>query len=263
MNLNNNKLTRHIPRSIGKPHSLQVLDMGNNCSEGPIPREVGHIENLKVMSLDGNKLSGNIPHELLHCRNLIKLNLSSNNLNGTISRSISQLTSLTGLVLSHNQLSGSIPAEICGGFTNPSHPESEYVQYHGLLDLSYNRLTDRIPPGIKNCVILEELHLQVNLLNESIPVELAELKNLMTVDLSFRPVRLGLFGLFSANEQYFSLTPKQPAVLSAMAYKPNTTKRTGCLMNWLDLCFLGPHHWSICKAFFCLITTSLAIFLLR
>jgi len=31
----------------------------------------------------------------------------------------------------------------------------------------------------------------------------------------------------SANEQYFSLTPNQPTVLSAMAYKPNQPKRTG------------------------------------
>jgi len=31
----------------------------------------------------------------------------------------------------------------------------------------------------------------------------------------------------SANEQYFSLTPNQPTVLSAMAYKPNKPKRIG------------------------------------
>ena len=28
------------------------------------------------------------------------------------------------------------------------------------------------------------------------------------------------------NEQYFSLTPNQPTVLSTMAYKPNKPKRT-------------------------------------
>ena len=33
----------------------------------------------------------------------------------------------------------------------------------------------------------------------------------------------------SANEQYFSFTPNQPTVLSAMAYKPNKPKRTGRL----------------------------------
>ena len=32
----------------------------------------------------------------------------------------------------------------------------------------------------------------------------------------------------SANEQYFSFTPNQSAVLSAMAYKPIQPKRTSC-----------------------------------
>ena len=34
---------------------------------------------------------------------------------------------------------------------------------------------------------------------------------------------------FSANEQYFSLTPNQPTSFSAMAYQPNKHKRTGRL----------------------------------
>ncbi|XP_023155950.1 leucine-rich repeat receptor protein kinase MSP1, partial [Zea mays] len=218
IDLSYNKLTGCIPESICELHSLQRLRMSSNYLEGSIPPAVGALKNLNEISLDGNRLSGNIPQELFNCRNLVKLNLSSNNLNGSISRSISQLTSLTGLVLSHNQLSGSIPAEICGGFTNPSHPESEYVQYHGLLDLSYNRLIGRIPPEIKNCVILEELHLQDNFLNESIPVELAELKNLMNVDLSFNALvgpmlpwstpLLKLQGLFLSNNH---LTGNIPA----------------------------------------------------
>jgi len=62
---------------------------------------------------------------------------------------------------------------------------TEYIQHHVSLDLSHNRLTGCIPPTIKNYVILEEVHLQGNLLNGSIPTELGELKNLRTVDLSF------------------------------------------------------------------------------
>ncbi|XP_072147358.1 leucine-rich repeat receptor protein kinase MSL1 [Setaria viridis] len=190
LSLDNNNLTGHIPESIGKLHSLQRLRMGSNHLEGPIPLAVGALENLTEISLDGNRLSGSIPQELFNCRNLVKLNLSSNSLMGPIPRSISQLTSVTGLVLSHNQLSGSIPAEICGGFTNPTHPESEYVQHHGFLDLSYNLLSGRIPPAIKNCVILEELLLQGNLLNGSIPAEVAELKNITKIDLSFNALSL-------------------------------------------------------------------------
>ena len=43
---------------------------------------------------------------------------------------------------------------------------------------------------------------------------------------SFGRIWLISHGL-SANEQYFSLTPNQPTVLSAMTYKPNQPKRTG------------------------------------
>jgi len=35
---------------------------------------------------------------------------------------------------------------------------------------------------------------------------------------------------FSANEQYFSLTPNQPTVFLVMAYQPNKPKRTGRLL---------------------------------
>jgi len=129
------------------------------------------------------------------------------------------LTSLTGLVLSHNQLSGSIPAEVCGGFTNPTHPESEYVQHHGLLDLSYNWLSGRIPPAIKNCVILEELHLQGNLLNGSVPAELGELKNIRIIDVSLNALDgpmfpwsaplLTLQGLFLSNNHLNDIIPAE------------------------------------------------------
>jgi len=36
---------------------------------------------------------------------------------------------------------------------------------------------------------------------------------------------------FSANKQYFSFTPNQPTVLSAMAYQPNKPKRTGRILK--------------------------------
>ena len=55
-----------------------------------------------------------------------------------------------------------------------------------------------------------------------------------TVTYAIQPDRLVVFGL-SANEQYFSLTPNQSTVLSAMAYKPNQPKRTGQLMCYLGL----------------------------
>ena len=52
------------------------------------------------------------------------------------------------------------------------------------------------------------------------------LKPTGTAGCSFGRIWLISHGL-SGNEQYFSLIPNQPTVLSVMAYKPNQPKRTG------------------------------------
>lgn len=183
--LSSNQLTNLIPECIGKLSGLKILQIDNNYLEGPIPRSVGALRNLATLSLRGNRLSGNIPLELFNCTNLVTLDLSYNNFTGHIPRAISHLTLLNILVLSHNQLSGVIPAEICVGFSRSSQSDVEFFQYHGLLDLSYNRLTGQIPPTIKGCAIVMDLYLQGNLLSGTIPEGLAELTRLVTMDLSF------------------------------------------------------------------------------
>jgi Leucine-rich repeat (LRR) protein len=185
ISLSNNQITRQFPRSIGRLSSLERLQIDNNYLEGPIPRSIGSLRNLTILSLHGNGLTGNIPLELFNCRNIATLDLSSNNLSGHIPRAISNLTMLNSLILSYNQLSGAIPAEICVGFENEVHPDSEFVQHKGLLDLSYNRLTGQIPTAIKKCSMLMVLNLQGNLLNGTIPSELGQLTNLTTINLSF------------------------------------------------------------------------------
>jgi Leucine-rich repeat (LRR) protein len=179
-----NQLTGPIPESIGRLSSLQRLQIDSNYLEGPIPRSIGALRNLTNLSLWGNRLSGNIPLELFNCRNLVTLDLSSNNFSGHIPSAISHLTFLNSLNLSSNQLSSAIPAEICAGFGSAAHPDSEFVQHHGLLDLSYNRLTGHIPTAIKNCVMVTVLNLQGNMLSGTIPPELGELPNVTAIYLS-------------------------------------------------------------------------------
>ncbi|CAL4953038.1 unnamed protein product [Urochloa decumbens] len=166
------QLTGPIPKIIGRLSSLQRLRIDNNYLEGPIPQTIGALRNLTTLSLHGNRLSGNIPLELFNCRNLVTLDPSSNNLSGHIIRAISQLTFLNTLNLSSNLLSGAIPAEICVGFENAAHPDSEFIQHHGLLDLSYNRFSSHIPSAIKNCATVTVLNLQGNMLSGTIPSEL-------------------------------------------------------------------------------------------
>jgi Leucine-rich repeat (LRR) protein len=100
---------------------------------------------------------------------------------GQMPHSIGSLSSFNSLNFSYNQLSRAIPAEFYMGLENEVHPDSEYVQHKGLLDLSYNHLTGQIPTSIKKCSILMVLNLQGNLLNGTIP-ELVQLKNLTTIN---------------------------------------------------------------------------------
>ncbi|KAJ3678298.1 hypothetical protein LUZ60_002101 [Juncus effusus] len=207
LSLSHNGLTGRIPESLGRLSGLQRLQLDNNLFEGSIPFSIGKLKNLTNLSLYGNKLSGEIPIQLFTCRNLVALDLGSNQLNGSIPDSISELNQLDNLVLSNNQLTGSIPGRICNGFSEVSFlPDSEFNQHYGVLDLSFNGLTGRIPVEMKQCVVLRELRLQGNKLTGGVPSELFQLTNLTYLDLSFNNL--------SGPIQIFSLRNLQGLILS-------------------------------------------------
>ncbi|KAI0530729.1 hypothetical protein KFK09_000277 [Dendrobium nobile] len=180
-----NQLSGKLPDSNGGLSLLRRLQLDNNYFEGVIPNSIGKLSNLTNLSLHGNKLSGGIPLDLFNCTNLVELDIGSNRLSGSIPKVISQLKLLGDLVFSNNLLSGEIPDEICAGFQLAQHPDSEFNQHYGVLDLSYNNLKGQIPKTIKNCVEVKELMLQGNKLNGIIPPELNDLLNLAVLDLSF------------------------------------------------------------------------------
>ncbi|KAK1300220.1 Leucine-rich repeat receptor protein kinase EXS [Acorus calamus] len=183
LSLADNLFVGCIPDSIGKMR-LERLMLDGNFFEGEIPSSIGKLENLTTLSISRNRLMGRIPPELFNCTKLVTLDLSSNSLNGPIPRTISQLKLLDNLVLSRNQLSGPIPGEICSGFQKLNPPDSEFIQHHGVLDLSSNAFVGQIPPELASCTGLVELRLQGNGLNGSIPRVLASLSKLAYVDMS-------------------------------------------------------------------------------
>ncbi|KAK1310846.1 Leucine-rich repeat receptor protein kinase EXS [Acorus calamus] len=183
LSLAENLFVGRIPDSIGKMR-LERLMLDGNFFEGEIPSSIGKLENLTTLSISRNRLMGRIPPELFNCTKLVTLDLSSNSFTGPIPRTISQLKLLDNLVLSRNQLSGPIPGEICSGFQKLNPPDSEFIQHHGVLDLSSNAFVGQIPPELALCTGLVELRLQGNCLNGSIPRELANLLKLTYVDMS-------------------------------------------------------------------------------
>lgn len=63
-------------------------------------------------------------------------------------------------------------------------PTSAFVQHHGTLDLSWNKLNGSIPPALAQCQMLVELLLAGNQFTGTIPAVFSGLTNLTTLDLS-------------------------------------------------------------------------------
>ncbi|WKA06768.1 hypothetical protein VitviT2T_024653 [Vitis vinifera] len=157
---------------------------------------------VKSIDFSSNKLSGEIPEEVIDLVELVSLNLSRNNLTRLIPARIGQLKSLEVLDLSQNQLFGEIPASLVE------------ISDLSVLDLSDNNLSGKIPQDYKGvfkakwtatlvlailawlnanrCVlpsmidlgIMQYLNLSRANFSQTVPTQLGNLSNLLSLDLS-------------------------------------------------------------------------------
>ncbi|CAL4958208.1 unnamed protein product [Urochloa decumbens] len=148
-----------IPDSISKLGNLTELYLYNTNLSGQIPPSIGNLSQLTILQADHSILEGPIPASIGKLKNMLSLNLSMNRLNGSISREIFKLPllSLGFLDLSYNSISGPLPSEV-GSLGNLNS-----------LILSGNQLSGQIPESISECTMLQELRLENNLFNGSIP----------------------------------------------------------------------------------------------
>ncbi|XP_044481990.1 receptor-like protein 7 [Mangifera indica] len=84
IDFSNNYFHGEIPSSIGKLHSLRLLNLSQNSLTGHIPSSLGDLTALEALDLSSNKLVGVIPTQLVSLTFLAKLNLSQNQLVGPI-----------------------------------------------------------------------------------------------------------------------------------------------------------------------------------
>ena len=89
--LNNNRLSGHIPASIGDLTRLKSLNLRNNRIGGTIPPELGNLGALTSLYLDDNNLWGNIPDELGNLTNLDYFFMDNTDLRGVVPLSIAQI----------------------------------------------------------------------------------------------------------------------------------------------------------------------------
>ncbi|KAH0694056.1 hypothetical protein KY285_021153 [Solanum tuberosum] len=143
-----------IPPEIGNVKGLLGLDLSSNNLIGQIPKEFGKLRSLVNFFLQNNRISGNIPEELGSLTKLESLDLSDNRLNGSILMCIVDFVQLFQLNLSNNKFGQKIQKEI--GRTTQLN----------VLDLSYNLMVGDIPLQLAN---LKDVVLSYNELEGPIP----------------------------------------------------------------------------------------------
>ncbi|CAI0555056.1 unnamed protein product [Linum tenue] len=200
LDLTNNSFIEGIPLEIGHLHRLQYLQLTNNSLRGEIPSNISGCSALAEFSAANNKLVGQLPWQIGGLNKLRVLFVTKNDLTGSIPpsfgsipSSIGNLTKLLGLYLSNNHLQGGIPA----GIENCRNLMTLDISYNNLsgvipsqimsisslsrlLNLSYNHFAGAIPVE----VAMEELHLQGNLLQGTIPSSIQSLKGIRILDVS-------------------------------------------------------------------------------
>ncbi|XP_024027589.1 probably inactive leucine-rich repeat receptor-like protein kinase At3g28040 [Morus notabilis] len=130
--------------------SLEYLDLTANKLSGHLPNSLGYLKHLKYLSLSYNSFSGLIPPRMGNLSNLEKLDLSFNNMYATIPESIGELQELRNLDLFYNSWEGVISEDHFRNLTNLSwlslsSSKNSLVLKFEQLDLSRNNLRGELP----------------------------------------------------------------------------------------------------------------------
>ncbi|KAK4255941.1 hypothetical protein QN277_008866 [Acacia crassicarpa] len=204
LDLTRNYLNGSIPKSFAKL-SLVVISLLANRLSGPIPKEIGNIPTLEELVLEDNHFEGSLPSSLGKLKHLRRLLLSSNNFSGTVPESFGNLKKLKDFRLDGNTVSGKLPSFI-GNWTNLDRLDLQGTSMEGpipptialLTNLTQLRISDLNGktttrfPDLKNLKSLKQLVLRNCSIIGSIPNYIGQMKELVTLDLSFNKLTGGI-----------------------------------------------------------------------
>ncbi|XP_055808496.1 LRR receptor-like serine/threonine-protein kinase GSO1 [Solanum dulcamara] len=198
----NNKLSGHIPASIGNFTQLFALSFLGNRLTGPIPSSIGQLTQVSQLKLGDNLLTGTIPKAFSKLKSLSYLSLEKNQLTGSIPNFFNSLSELRILTLSYNKFTGNIPTSITAlapqlrflevGHNYLSGKIPDFLgKFRALdtLDLSYNRFSGTVPKTFANLTKIFNLDLSHNLLVDPFPTLFV--KGIESLDLSYNNFHLG------------------------------------------------------------------------
>ncbi|MBA0779876.1 hypothetical protein Gotri_004062 [Gossypium trilobum] len=204
LDLSENNLTGEIPDWVGMLPNLSILLLKANQFDGELPVHFCRLYALSILDVSRNKLSGRIPSCLSNLTlilrterdishpfyNMIMYSAFRNVLAG------SRLT-IYDLVSNKVYYDGELPSSqlyfLKYGAEYIEFPTKYRVYtYQGkilvllfAIDLSCNRLTGTIPPGLGNLSEIRGLNLSHNNLNGAIPSTFSKLKQIESLDLSY------------------------------------------------------------------------------
>ncbi|KAF7803809.1 receptor-like protein kinase 7 [Senna tora] len=173
INLPQKQLVGTIPfDSICALQTLEKMSLEANFFHGGISDDLRNCSNLKYLDLGGNSFSGVVP-DLSSLNQLEYLNLNASGISGAFPwKSLENLTNLSFLSLGDNLLERSpFPEEIL---------KLEKLYWLYLTNCS---ITGKIPVGIGNLTLLEELEISDNYLVGEIPAEITKLQKLWQLEI--------------------------------------------------------------------------------
>ena len=144
---------------------LTEIDLSFNQFSGELPNHFDTCENLVSFNVSGNQFVGNIPSSLGNHKKLKELIAYSNDFSGELPRIFTTDCVLEVINLSNNKFTGSIDCFCsCANLAR--------------LQLSNNKLDQRLPNAIGNMKALKVLHLQNNNITGELPDGLSELTHM-------------------------------------------------------------------------------------
>ncbi|KAL3715800.1 hypothetical protein ACJRO7_007535 [Eucalyptus globulus] len=218
-----NRLTGPIPKELGNISTLGGLLVESNWLSGPLPPELGNLSGLKRLWLTSNNFTGELPQTFVNFTELYDLQLGDNQFTGKIPDFIQNLTNLQILVIQGSGLQGPIPSGIALleqlkhlRISDLDGPESRVPQLNSknidtlilrscnltgelpgylanmadlrILDLSFNKLSGKIPRSYNSLEKVEYMYLTGNQLTGAVPDWILVKKN---VDLSYNNFTAG------------------------------------------------------------------------
>ncbi|PIN04552.1 Serine/threonine protein kinase [Handroanthus impetiginosus] len=174
--LTSNYLTRELPEHLAKMTTLIDFRIGDNNFQGSIPNFIGNWTNITKLVIQGSGLSGPIPSSIASLTKLTDLRISDLNGSESTFPPLSNMMNMKTLILRSCNIVGELPSYI-GAMTTLE-----------VFDLSFNKLTGRIPDSFVALSNTKNIYLTGNSLSGPLPPWM--LKDGKNIDLSYNNLTL-------------------------------------------------------------------------